>query len=211
VADWKPISTIGGKWPATPGMCPREDSSAQRRFQGAISKHGNPPRAHRPGGSRLAPGAIPVPVQARGQVAADAGQSKTTRTKRKQIMWPSADSFSVDWWRVRTRRCKRADLGLQTNPTPPTVAPTREPGKPRPPRTPKPQPKSQRRMNTREDQRKETMSFPLWTLACGVIPQTKGLSQTVMRQLDPSATKGDSGAQMHNCRIEPYPRAAPQS
>jgi hypothetical protein len=24
------------------GMCPREDSSAQRRFQGSINKHGNP-------------------------------------------------------------------------------------------------------------------------------------------------------------------------
>ena len=49
---------------------------------------------------------------------------KTTRSKRKQIIVAIGRQFSVDWWRVRTRRCQAADLGLQTNPTPPTVAPT---------------------------------------------------------------------------------------
>jgi transposase len=103
------------------GMCPREDSSAQRRFQGAINKHGNPrvrtvlveaswrlvyyQRTYKPVARWL-----PVLTN-----------PKTTRSKRKQIIVAIGRQFSVDWWRVRTRRCQAADLGLQTNPTPPTV------------------------------------------------------------------------------------------
>jgi transposase len=106
------------------GMCPREDSSAQRRFQGAINKHGNPrvrtvlveaswrlvyyQRTYKPVARWL-----PLLTN-----------PKTTRSKRKQIIVAIGRQFSVDWWRVRTRRCQAADLGLQTNPTPPTVAPT---------------------------------------------------------------------------------------
>jgi transposase len=103
------------------GMCPREDSSAQRRFQGSINKHGNPrvrtvlveaswrlvyyQRTYKPVARWL-----PVLTN-----------PKTTRSKRKQIIVAIGRQFSVDWWRVRTRRCQAADLGLQTNPTPPTV------------------------------------------------------------------------------------------
>jgi transposase len=103
------------------GMCPREDSSAQRRFQGSINKHGNPrvrtvlveaswrlvyyQRTYKPVARWL-----PVLTN-----------PKTTRSKRKQIIVAIGRQFGVDWWRVRTRRCQAADLGLQTNPTPPTV------------------------------------------------------------------------------------------
>jgi transposase len=106
------------------GMCPREDSSAQRRFQGAINKHGNP-RVRTvlvEASWRLVqyqPSYKPVarwlPVLT---------HPKTTRSKRKQIIVAIGRQFSVDWWRVRTRRCQAAELGLKTNPTPPTVAPT---------------------------------------------------------------------------------------
>jgi len=106
------------------GMCPREDSSAQRRFQGAISKHGNP-RVRTvlvEAAWRLVqyqptykPVARWLPVLL---------NPKTTRSKRKQIIVAIGRQFSVDWWRVRTRRCQAAELGLQTNPTLPTVAPT---------------------------------------------------------------------------------------
>jgi transposase len=106
------------------GMCPREDSSAQRRFQGSINKHGNPRMRtvlveaswrlvqYQP---TYKPVARWLPVLT---------NPKTTRSKRKQIIVAIGRQFSVDWWRVRTRRCQAADLGLQTNPTPPTVAPT---------------------------------------------------------------------------------------
>ena len=106
------------------GMCPREDSSAQRRFQGPISKHGNP-RVRTvlvEASWRLVqyqptykPVARWLPVLT---------HPKTTKSKRKQIIVAIGRQFSVDWWRVRTQRCQAADLGLQTNPTPPAVAPT---------------------------------------------------------------------------------------
>ena len=123
VADWNRFDNRRQVASYT-GMCPREDSSAQRRFQGAISKHGNPrvrtvlvEAAWRlvQYQSHYKPVAKWLPVLA---------NPKTTRSKRKQIIVAIGRQFGVDWWRVRTRRCQAADLGLKTNPTPPTVAPT---------------------------------------------------------------------------------------
>ncbi|MGA2662453.1 MAG: transposase [Verrucomicrobiota bacterium] len=105
------------------GMCPREDSSAQRRFQGSINKHDNPRvrtvlveaswrlMQYQP---TCKPVAKWLPVLA---------NPKTTRSKRKQIAVAIGRQFSVDWWRVRTGRCKAADLGLKTKPETPAVAP----------------------------------------------------------------------------------------
>ena len=123
VADWKRFGNRRQVASYT-GMCPREDSSAQRRFQGAINKHGNP-RVRTvlvEASWRLVqyqptykPVARWLPVLT---------NPKTTRSKRKQIIVAIGRQFSVDWWRVRTERCQAADLGLKTIPTPPTVAPT---------------------------------------------------------------------------------------
>jgi transposase len=105
------------------GMCPREDSSAQRRFQGSVNKHDNPRvrtvlveaswrlMQYQP---TCKPVAKWLPVLA---------NPKTTRSKRKQIAVAIGRQFSVDWWRVRTGRCKAADLGLKTKPETPAVAP----------------------------------------------------------------------------------------
>jgi transposase len=123
VVDWKRFANRRQVASYT-GMCPREDSSAQRRFQGSISKHGNPrvrtvlvEAAWRL--VRYQPAYKPVakwlPVLT---------HPKTTKAKRKQIVVAIGRQFSVDWWRVRTQRCQAADLGLQINPAPPTVAPT---------------------------------------------------------------------------------------
>jgi transposase len=128
VGDWKRFDNRRQVASYT-GMCPREDSSAQRRFQGSISKHGNPrvrtvlveaswrlvqyQPAYKPVAKWL-----PLLTN-----------PKTTRAKRKQIIVAIGRQFSVDWWRVRTQRCQAADLGLKTNPTPPTVAPTPRAGK----------------------------------------------------------------------------------
>jgi transposase len=105
------------------GMCPREDSSDRRRFQGSINKHGNP-RVRTPlveASWRLMqwqphykPVAKWLPVLT---------NPKTTKSKRKQIAVAIGRQFSVDWWRVRTGRCQAADLGLKLNPAPVTVPP----------------------------------------------------------------------------------------
>jgi transposase len=106
------------------GMCPKEDSSDQRRFQGSINKHGNPRvRSVLVEASwrlvQFQPTYKPVakwlPVLT---------NPKTTKAKRKQIVVAIGRQFSVDWWRVRTQRCHAADLGLKSKPTPATVPPT---------------------------------------------------------------------------------------
>jgi transposase len=123
VGDWKRFDNRRQVASYT-GMCPREDSSNQRRFQGAINKHGNP-RVRTvlvEASWRLVqfqptykPVAKWLPVLT---------NPKTTRAKRKQIIVAIGRQFSVDWWRVRTHRCQAPDLGLKTNPTSPPVAPT---------------------------------------------------------------------------------------
>jgi transposase len=106
------------------GMCPREDSSNERRFQGPINKHGNPRvrsvlvetswrlMQFQP---EYKPVAKWLPVLK---------HPKTTKSKRKQIAVAIGRQFSVDWWRVRTGRCQAQDLGLKLKPAPRTVVPT---------------------------------------------------------------------------------------
>ena len=123
VADWNRFANRRQVASYT-GMCPREDSSDRRRFQGAINKHGNP-RVRTvlvEASWRLVqyqptykPVARWLPLLT---------NPKTTRSKRKQIIVAIGRQFSVDWWRVRTGRCQAADLGLKTNLTRPTVAAT---------------------------------------------------------------------------------------
>jgi transposase len=106
------------------GMCPREDTSNHRRFQGSINKHGN---------RRLRS----VLVEASWRLIkfqptykpvlrwmAVLSNPKTTKAKRKQIAVAIGRQFSVDWWRVRTQRCQAQDLGLKCKPTPVVVPPT---------------------------------------------------------------------------------------
>ena len=75
VADWNRFGNRRQVASYT-GMCPREDSSDRRRFQGAINKHGNPRVRTGPGGGLLASGAIPAHLQAGGPVAAGVDQSQ---------------------------------------------------------------------------------------------------------------------------------------
>jgi len=106
------------------GMCPREDTSDQRRFQGSITKHGN---------RRLRSVLVEaswrlIQFQPTYQPVAKwkpvLTNPKTTKAKRKQIAVAIGRQFSVDWWRVRTQRCRAEDLGLQSKPTPAVVPPT---------------------------------------------------------------------------------------
>lgn len=107
------------------GMCPKEDSSDQRRFQGSINKHGNPRVRH----ALVEVAWRLVQFQPTYQPIAKWRpvllNPKTTRAKRKQIVVAIGRQFSVDWWRVRTQRCQAQDLGLESKPTPAMIAPTR--------------------------------------------------------------------------------------
>lgn len=112
IGDWKRFENRRQVASYT-GMCPREDSSSQRRFQGSINKHGNP-RVR----TVLVEGMWRLiqfqpdycRVKKWKPLLLD---PKTTRAKRKQIIVALGRQFAVDWWRVRTGRCRAADLGFK--------------------------------------------------------------------------------------------------
>lgn len=121
VADWNRFKNRRQVGSYT-GLCPSEDSSSDRRFQGSINKHGN---------RRLRP----VLVECLWCLCAfqpeyrlvkkwrpELLNPKTSRPRRKKIIVAMARGFAVDWWRVRTGRCKAQDLGLKLQPQPKTKA-----------------------------------------------------------------------------------------
>jgi len=112
IVDWKRFSNRRQVASYT-GLCPREDSSSERRFQGSINKHGN---------ARLRP----VLIECLWRLSRFQPEyrlikkwrpllddPKTSRARRKKIIVALARGFSVDWWRVRTGRCRAEDLGLK--------------------------------------------------------------------------------------------------
>jgi transposase len=112
VADWKRFKNRRQVGSYT-GLCPREDSSGERRFQGSINKHGN---------RRLRPvlveclwrlNAFQPEYHVVKKWGAELLNPKTSRSRRKKIIVAMARTFAVDWWRVRTGRCKAQDLGLK--------------------------------------------------------------------------------------------------
>ncbi len=117
VADWNRFQNrrqIG----SYTGLCPREDSSSDRRFQGAINKHGN---------RRLRPVLIEclwrfTVFQPEYRLVKkwrpELLNPKTSRPRRKKIIVAMARAFAVDWWRVRTGRCQAEDLGLKLQKAP---------------------------------------------------------------------------------------------
>jgi transposase len=100
------------------GLCPREDTSGQQRFQGAINKHGN--RRLRPvlveGAWRLL--IFQPDYRAVKKWGAAMLDHKSGKPRRKKLIIALARTFAVDWWRVRTGRCKAEDLGLKLQPSP---------------------------------------------------------------------------------------------
>jgi transposase len=115
VVDWKRFKNRRQVASYT-GLCPSEDSSSQRRFQGSINKHGN--RRLRPvlveGMWRLS--VFQPEYRVVKKWRAELLNPKTSRPRRKKIIVAMARAFSVDWWRVRTGRCTAEDLGLKLQP-----------------------------------------------------------------------------------------------
>ena len=115
VADWTRFKNRRQVGSYT-GLCPREDSSSNRRFQGSINKHGN---------RRLRPVlveclwrlcAFQPEYRAVKKWGPELSNPKTSRPRRKKIIVAMARTFAVDWWRVRTGRCQAEDLGLKLQP-----------------------------------------------------------------------------------------------
>lgn len=111
VCDWNRFETRRQVAGYT-GLCPCEDTSAKRRFQGSITKHGNPRLRHMlvecvwlllqwNSGYRGI-------VKWRDQLL----EAKLTKAGKKKIVVAIARQFSVDWWRLRTGRITAQELGL---------------------------------------------------------------------------------------------------
>jgi transposase len=109
VADWNRFKNRRQVASYT-GLCPREDSSGPRRFQGSVNKHGN---------RRLRP----ILVECAWRLLRFQPNYRLVRkwrealcqggpARRKQIIVAMARQFTVDWWRLRTGRTTAEKLGL---------------------------------------------------------------------------------------------------
>lgn len=111
VGDWNRFQTrkqVGGYT----GLCPSESSSANRRIQGSITKHGNPRLRHMLIECawllmRWNPDYRGV-LKWRDRLL----DAKLTRSSKKKIAVAIARQFAVDWWRVRTGRIQPEEIGL---------------------------------------------------------------------------------------------------
>ncbi len=113
--DWNRF-TSSRKVASYTGLCPTEDSSADRRFQGSVNKHGNP-RMRRAlvelvwllmkwnGGYRGI-------EKWSGQLLSP----KLGSGRKKKIVIAIARQLAVDWWKVRTGRITPEELGLEMKP-----------------------------------------------------------------------------------------------
>lgn len=126
VADWNRFQNRRQVASYT-GLCPREDTSSGRRFQGAITKHGN--RRLRPVLVECMWRLIRYQPDYRGfkKWQAVLLDGKAGASRRKKAIVALARVFAVDWWRVRTGRVQAADLGLKLNPPAPAKVPMAQP------------------------------------------------------------------------------------
>jgi transposase len=117
VCDWSRFETrkqVGGYT----GLCPSEDTSDKRRFQGSITKHGNPRLRH------MLIECVWLLIQwnpdYRGIVKwrDKLLEAKLTKASKKKIVVAIARQFAVDWWRIRTGKTTPDQLGLVMKPFP---------------------------------------------------------------------------------------------
>jgi len=116
VADWERFANRKQVASYT-GLCPSEDTSSDRRFQGSINKHGN---------RRLRTALVECMWRF---VCFQPGyrgfkkwrkvllESRAGRPRRKKAIVAVARAFAVDWWRVRTGKCPMQSLGLKLTST----------------------------------------------------------------------------------------------
>jgi transposase len=97
------------------GLVPTEDSSGERRFQGHITKHGNPRVRHLliEASWRLQQSQPDYQALKQRRPALDEAKARNNKSVRKKICVGLARQFIVDWWRIRTGRTTPDKLGLQ--------------------------------------------------------------------------------------------------
>jgi len=97
------------------GLVPSEDSSGERRFRGAITKHGNP-RVRQillEASWRFQQFQPEYKAVKQRRTAIDEARAKNNKGAKKKLSVGLARQFIVDWWRIRTGRTTPEKLGLQ--------------------------------------------------------------------------------------------------
>jgi len=97
------------------GLVPSEDSSGERRFRGAITKHGNPRVRHIliEASWRLQQFQPEYKAVKQRRAAIDEARARSNKATKKKLSVGLARQFIVDWWRIRTGRTTPEKLGLQ--------------------------------------------------------------------------------------------------
>lgn len=113
--DWNRFAS-SRKVASYTGLCPTEDSSAERRFQGSVNKHGNP-RMRR----ALVELVWLLMKWNSGYKGLDKWReellsSRLAAGRKKKIVVAIARQLAVDWWKVRTGRTTPEALGLEMKP-----------------------------------------------------------------------------------------------
>lgn len=94
------------------GLCPSEDTSSNRRFQGSINKHGNRRLRHMLVECAWLLIRWNPTYSAVVKWQKKLSDTKTTKASRKKIAVAIARQFAVDWWRVQTGQCTLETFGL---------------------------------------------------------------------------------------------------
>jgi transposase len=92
------------------GLCPSEDSTGERFFQGKIDKHGNPRLRY--WCQELSWRLLRWQPNYKAVIWARERMREANSHRLKQLSVALARRFLVDWWRVRTGRITCAELGL---------------------------------------------------------------------------------------------------
>ncbi len=114
IGDWNRFSNRRQVASYT-GLCPREDSSGNRRFQGSVTKHGNPRLR------RLLVEAVWRLLRFQPKYRRlDKWTRELQRYKgklppgwKKKMVVAIARQFMIDLWRINTGRCTCDELGLE--------------------------------------------------------------------------------------------------
>lgn len=109
VCDWNRFKN-GRRLGSFAGLCPCEDSSAQRHFLGSIDKHGSP--RLRFWCQELAWRLLRWQPHYHAVLWAKERMRTANSHRIKQLSVALARRFLVDWWRIRTGRTSAEALGL---------------------------------------------------------------------------------------------------
>jgi len=113
IGDWNRFSNRRQVASYT-GLCPSEDSSGGRRFQGSVNKHGNPRLR------RLLVEAVWRLIRFQPKYKRlekwwrelRERKGKLPAGRKKKLVVAIARQFMIDLWRIRTGRCTCEELGL---------------------------------------------------------------------------------------------------